>query len=329
VKRRQFITLLCGATAAWPIAAQAQQRERMRRIGLLINLAADDPESQARRSAFQRRLAHLGWIDGRNVRIVARWGAGDAAHIRRYAEELVASAPDVILATTSPAVAALQQTTRTVPIVFASVVDPVGGGLVDSIARPGGNTTGFTLFEYGLSGKWPGLLRQFAPSVMRAAVLRDATLMTGVGQLHEIQAVASSLELPLSPVGVHDTSEIERGITSFAHESNGGLIVTGSPSTAVHRDLIITLAARHRLPAIYPFRYFTTSGGLISYGPDSIEPYQRAAGYVDRILKGEKPTDLPVQAPSKYELVVNLRTAKALGLGISPAILARADEVIE
>jgi ABC-type uncharacterized transport system substrate-binding protein len=329
MNRRKVITLLGGATVGWPAVARAQQRERMRRIGLLINLAADDPESQTRRAAFQQGLQQLGWTDGRNVRIVARWGAGDADRIRRYAAELVTSAPDVILAMTSPAVAALQQTTRTVPIVFASVVDPVGGGFVDSLARPGGNTTGFALFEYGLSGKWPELLKQIDPSVTRAAVLRDAVLMTAVGQFAVIQAVAPSLGVELSPVGVRDAGEIERAVTTFARGSNGGLIVTGSPLTAVHRDLIVKLAAQHHLPAVYPFRYFATSGGLISYGPDSIDPYRRAAGYVDRILKGEKPADMPVQAPTKYELVINLKTAKALGLEVPPQLLARADEVIE
>jgi putative ABC transport system substrate-binding protein len=271
----------------------------------------------------------LGWIDGHNVRIIARWGAGDAVRIRRYAAELVASRPDVILATTSPSVAALQQATRTVPIVFASVVDPVGGGFVDSLTRPGGNTTGFTLFEYGLSGKWPDLLKQIAPSVTRAAVLRDATLMTSVGQFAVIQAVAPSLGVELNPVGVRDAGEIERGVTTFARGSNGGLIVTGSPLTAVHRDLIVTLATQHHLPAVYPFRYFATSGGLIAYGPNSVDPYRRAAGYVDRILKGEKAADLPVQAPTDYELVINLKTAKALDLTVPDTVLARADEVIE
>jgi putative ABC transport system substrate-binding protein len=328
VDRREFITLLGGA-AAWPLPLCAQQPERVRRIGLLINLAADDPESQARRAAFQQRLAQLGWIDGHNVRIIARWGAGDATRIRRYAVELVASRPDVILATTSPSVAALQQATRTVPIVFASVVDPVGGGFVDSLTRPGGNTTGFTLFEYGLSGKWPDLLKQIAPSVTRAAVLRDATLMTSVGQFAVIQAVAPSLGVELNPVGVRDAGEIERGVITFARGSNGGLIVTGSPLTAVHRDLIVTLATQHHLPAVYPFRYFATSGGLIAYGPNSVDPYRSAAGYVDRILKGEKPADLPVQAPTKYELVINFKTAKALDLTVPDTVLARADEVIE
>jgi putative ABC transport system substrate-binding protein len=271
----------------------------------------------------------LGWTDGVNMRIIARWGAGDADRIRESAAQLVAFAPDVILATSSPALAALQQVTRTVPIVFASVVDPVGGGFVANLARPGGNITGFTLFEYGLSGKWPEFLKQIAPGVTRAAVLRDATLKTAVGQFAAIEAVAPSLGLELSPFAVRDAGEIERAVTAFARGSNGGLIVTGSPLTAVQRDLIVTLAARYHLPAVYPFRYFASRGGLISYGPDSIAPYRRAASYVDRILKGEKPGELPVKAPSKYELVINLQPATALNLEVPTALLARADEVIE
>jgi putative ABC transport system substrate-binding protein len=329
MRRREFIWLLGGAAAAWPLPLCAQQPRRVRRIGLLINLAADDPESQARRAAFQQELQHLGWTDGVNMRIIARWGAGDADRIRESAAQLVAFAPDVILATSSPALAALQQVTRTVPIVFASVVDPVGGGFVANLARPGGNITGFTLFEYGLSGKWPELLKQIAPGVTRAAVLRDATLKTAVGQFAAIEAVAPSLGLELSPFAVRDAGEIERAVTAFARGSNGGLIVTGSPLTAVQRDLIVTLAARYHLPAVYPFRYFASRGGLISYGPDSIAPYRRAASYVDRILKGEKPGELPVKAPSKYELVINLQPATALNLEVPTALLARADEVIE
>jgi len=302
----------------------------VRRIGLLINLAADDPESQARRAAFQQGLQQLGWIDGRNVRIIARWGAGDADQIRSSAAELVATAPDVILATSSPALAASQHATRTVPIVFTSVVDPVGGGFVDSLTRPGGNTTGFVLFEYGLSGKWLEILKQIAPGVTRAAVLRDAaTTRTAAGQSAAIQAVAPSLGVELSPAVVRDAQEIERAVTTFAAGSNDGLVVIGSPLTAIHRDLIVALAAQRRLPAVYPFRYFATRGGLISYGPDSIEPYRRAAGYVDRILRGEKPTNLPVQAPAKYDLVINLKTAKSLDLRVPSSMLARADEVIE
>jgi putative tryptophan/tyrosine transport system substrate-binding protein len=331
MKRRQFIVLLGGAAAVGPLTAHAQQRERVRRIGLLINLAADDPESQARRAAFQQGLQQLGWTDGRNVRIIARWGAGDADQIRSSAAELVAIAPDVILATSSPALAASQHATRTVPIVFTSVVDPVGGGFVDNLARPGGNTTGFTLFDYGLSGKWLELLKQVAPGVTRAAVLRDAaTTRTAAGQSDAIQVVAPSLGVEMCPAVVRDAHEIERAVTTFAAAgSNDGLIVTGSPLTAIHRNLIVALAAQHRLPAVYPFRYFTTRGGLISYGPDSIEPYRRAAGYVDRILKGEKAADMPVQAPTKYQLVINLKTAKALGLDVPPMLLARADEVID
>jgi ABC-type uncharacterized transport system substrate-binding protein len=329
MRRRDFISLL-GAGITWPLAARAQQRERMRRIGLLINLAADDPESQARRAAFQQGLQQLGWTEGRNVRIIARWGAGDADQIRSSAAELVAMAPDVILATSSPALTASQHATRTVPIVFTSVVDPIGGGFADSLARPGGNTTGFTLFEYGLSGKWLELLKQIAPGVTRATVLRDAaTTRTAAGQWAAIQAVAPSLGVELSPAVVRGAHEIARAVTTFAAGSNNGLVVTGSPLTAIHRDLIVALAAQHRLPAVYPFRYFTTRGGLISYGPDTIEPYRRAAGYVDRILRGEKPADLPVQQPTKFEVVVNLKTAKALGLDVPSSLLARADEVIE
>jgi putative ABC transport system substrate-binding protein len=328
MRRRQFITLLGGGAAAWPLVARAQQRERLRRIGLLINLAADDPESQTRRAAFQQGLQQLGWTDGQNVRIIARWGAGDDDQIRKSAAELVAFTPDVILATSSPALAASQQATRTVPIVFTSVVDPVGGGFVDSLARPGGNTTGFALFEYGLSEKWPGLLKQIAPSMTRAAILRDAA-RTAAGQSAAIEAAAPSLGMELSPAIVRDAHEIERAVTTFAGGPNDGLIVTGSPFTAVHRDRIVALAAAHRLPAVYPFRYFTTVGGLISFGPDSIEPYRRAAGYVDRILKGENPANLPVQAPARYDLVINLKTAKSLGLTVPPPLLARADEVIE
>ena len=263
MNRRGFITLLGGA-AGWPLAARAQQPERVRRIGLLINLAADDPESQARRAAFQQRLAQLGWIDGHNVRIIARWGAGDAVRIRRYAAELVASRPDVILATTSPSVAALQQATRSVPIVFASVVDPVGGGFVDSLTRPGGNTTGFTLFEYGLSGKWPDLLKQIAPSVTRAAVIRDPAVPAGLGLFGAIQAVAPSLRVEVNPVNVSDAGEIERAIGAFARSPNGGLILTGSGFATGHRDLIVTLAARHKLPAVYYERSFVAAGGLVS-----------------------------------------------------------------
>jgi ABC-type uncharacterized transport system substrate-binding protein len=329
MNRREFITLLGSAAAAWPLAARAQQGERMRRIGVLMNLAADDPESPIRLAAFRRGLQELGWTDGRNVRIDTRWGAGDPELFRRYAAELVALPSDVIVATGSPVVAALQQATRSVSIVFTQVPDPVSDGFVESLARPGGNATGFTTFEYGISAKWLELLKEIAPHVTRAAVLRDLTIASGSGQLGAIQAVAPSLKMELTPVGLRDVGEIERAVTAFARGSNGGLIVTGSTAALFHRELIITLAARHRLPAIYPYRYYVNSGGLISYGPDSIDPYGRAAVYVDRILKGEKPADLPVQAPTKYELVINLKTAKALGIDIPTSVLARADEVIE
>jgi putative ABC transport system substrate-binding protein len=328
VKRREFITLLGGAVA-WPRAARAEQGERMRRIGVLMNLAADDPEAPARVAAFAQGLADLGWTISRNLRIDYRWGAGDAERIRKDAAELVSLAPDVILSSGTPSVAALQQATRSVPIVFAQAVDPVGSGFVESLARPGGNITGFSVFEYGISGKWLELLKEISPRVTRAAILRDLALASGSGQLGAIQSAAPSLGVELSPLGVGDTGAIERALAAFARSPNGGLIVTASSLAIVHRELIITLAARHRLPAVYPFRYFISSGGLISYGPDSVDPFRRAAGYVDRILKGEKPADLPVQAPTKYDLVVNLKTAKALGLEIPPSVLARADEVIE
>jgi putative ABC transport system substrate-binding protein len=327
--RRDFITLLGGAVAAWPLAARAQQPERMRRVGVLMNLTADDPEASARVTAFAQGLQQLGWTAGHNVRIDYRWGAVDADRSRSYAAELVALAPDVILASGIPVVTALLQATRTVPIVFAQIVDPVGSGLVASLARPGGNATGFTVFEYGMSGKWVELLKEIAPGVKRVAVLRDAGSSSGSGQLGAIQSAASSFGMELSLVGMSDAGEIEHAVTAFARAANGGVIVTGSTPAIVHRELITTLAARHRLPAVYAYRYFVTVGGLISYGPDSIDPFRRAAGYVDRVLKGEKPADLPVQAPTKYELVINLKTARALGLEVPPTLLARADEVIE
>jgi putative tryptophan/tyrosine transport system substrate-binding protein len=329
MRRREFITLLGGAAAAWPLMARAQQAERMRRIGVFTNLVENDPEGQARDAAFLQGLQQLGWTDGRNVRIDIRRTLGDTDRARRDAAELVALAPDVILTTGSAAMGAMQQTTRTVPIVFVTVIDPVGAGFVESLARPGGNVTGFSLFEYGLSGKWLELLKEIAPGVMRVAVLRDTAVGSGVGQYAIIQAVAPSLGVELRPIDMRDASEIERAVTAFARLPNGGLIIVGAPSAVVHRNLIITLAARHQLPAVYPIPYFARSGGLISYGPDSIDPYRRAAGYVDRILKGEKPADLPVQAPTKYELVINLKTAKALGIEIPSTLLARADEVIE
>jgi putative ABC transport system substrate-binding protein len=329
MQRRAFITLFAGAAIARPFAARAQQTERMRRIGVLMGVAADDPEGQARVTMFMQALQQLGWTDGRNMRIDVRWGAVDADRNRKYAEELVALAPDVILAGNSAALAPLQRVTRTVPIVFAAVADPVGAGYVDSLARPGGNLTGFSLFEYGIAGKWLELLKQIAPAVTRAAVMRDPTISLGIGQWAVIQAMAPSTGVDLSLVNMRDASEIERDITAFARSSNGGLIVTAGPWGTVHRELIITLAARHKLPAVYFERFFVTDGGLISYGPHMIDQYQRAAGYVDRILKGEKPDDLPVQAPTNYELAINLKTAKALGLTVPPSVLARADEVIE
>jgi len=328
MRRRDFITLLGGAVAAWPLAARAQPGG-MRRIGVLMSQPADDPESQRRVTAFAQGLQQLGWTDGRNVRIDYRWGAADADRIRRYAGELAALAPDVILAAGSVTLGPLLQSTRTVPIVFVHVPDPVGAGFVDSLARPGGNATGFTLLEYGTSAKWLELLREIAPRVIRAAVLRDPALAAGIGQFGAIQAVAPSVGLEVSPVNVRDAGEIERAVTAFAHTSNGGLIVTSGPLAQIHRDLIITLAARHKLPAVYFERFFVTDGGLISYGPDLVDQYRRAAGYVDRILKGEKPADLPVQAPTKYELVINLKTAKALGLDVPPTLLARADGLLE
>jgi len=329
VKRREFLALIGGAAAAWPLAARGQQGERVRRIGVLMSLAADDPESQARHAAFLQGLQEWGWTAGRNVQIDYRFAAGDAERIRKSAAELVALAPDVILATGSPVTAALLQATRTVPIVFAQVPDPVANGFVASLAQPGGNATGFTIYEYGTSAKWLELLKEIAPQVTRAAVLRDPAIASGIGQLAAIQGVAPALGVELRPVGVRDAAEIERAVTAFARDPNGGLIVLASPLSIVQRDLIIALAARYRLPAVYSLRFFIASGGLISYGPDSIEPYRRAASYVDRILKGEKPADLPVQAPTKYELVINLKTAKALGLDVPASLLATADEVIE
>ena len=329
MKRRQFITLLGGAVAGGPLAVRAQQPEQMRRIGVLTNLVADDPEAQARVGAFLQGLQELGWAVGRNMRIEYRWGAGDADRTRGYAAELVALAPDVILTSGASALAPLLQATRSVPVVFAQVPDPVGAGFVNSLARPGGNTTGFITYEYGLSGKWLELLTQIAPSVTRAAVIRDPAVSAGTGQWGAIQAVAPSVRVLVSPVNVRDAGEIERDVAAFAHGSNSGLIVTASALAIRHRTLIVTLAARHRLPAVYYQRGFVTGGGLISYGPDFIDQYRRAAGYVDRILKGEKPSELPVQAPTKYELVINLKTAKALGLDVPQSLLARADEVIE
>jgi putative ABC transport system substrate-binding protein len=327
--RRDFITLLGGA-AAWPLAARAQQGERMRRVGVLVAAAADDLEYRARNVAFLQSLQQLGWADGRNVRIDTRWATTNSDDVRRHAAELAALAPDVLVAATGTiTVAALLQATRTVPIVFVVVIDPVGAGFVASLARPGGNATGFTTFEYGMSGKWLELLKEIAPGTTRVAVLRDPAIASGIGQFGAIQAVAPSLKVELSPVDVRDAGEIESAVTAFAHSANGGLIVTPSALTTRYRDLIVALAARHKLPAVYANRYFVTGGGLTFYGPDFIDQYRRAAGYVDRILKGEKPADMPVQAPTKYELVINLKTAKALGLEVPATLLARADEVIE
>ena len=329
MKRRDFITLLGGAAAAWPLAARAQQGERVRRVGVLMNLTADDPESSARVTAFAQGLQQLGWTVGRNLQIDYRWGAVDADRAGRYAPELVALAPDVVLASGTSAVVALQQAARTVPMVFANIVDPVGAGFVDSLAQPGGNATGFILFEYVISAKWLELLKEILPQLKRVAVLRNPDVASGIGQLAVIQAAAPLFGVEVRPVNMRDADEIERAVTAFARSSNGGLIVTASNPAAVHRKLIIALAARHRLPAVYAFRYHATSGGLISYGPNTTDPFRRAAGYIDRILKGEKPADLPVQAQTKYELVINLKTAKALGLEVPHTLLARADEVIE
>ena len=328
MRRRELITLLGGAAATWPLRARGQQREKMSSIGVLMNLAADDVEGQARLAAFLQGLQEVGRAVGRNVRIDLRWGAGDADRFRKQAAELVALAPDVVLASSLPVVQPLLQATRTVPVVFAQVVDPVGAGVVASLARPGGNATGFTIFEFSIAGKWVELLKEIAPSVTRAAVLRDAST-SAIGQFGAIQSVAPSLGIELTPVGLSDAGEIERAIAAFARSPNGGLIVTPVTLSIVHRDLIIKLAARHRLPAVYGQRPFVNDGGLICYGPDSLDPFRRAAGYVDRILKGEKPADMPVQAPTKYELVINLKTAKALGLDLPSSVLTRADEVIE
>jgi putative ABC transport system substrate-binding protein len=328
MKRRDFITLLGGAAVTWPLSASAQQPERMRRIGILLPAASDDPIFQPRVGAFLQGLALLGWTIGRNVRIDTRWSAGDAERIRKGVADVVALAPDVILAHGALTVVQLLQATRTVPIVFPFAVDPVGAGIINSLARPGGNVTGFMTSEFSLSGKRLELLKQMAPSVTRVAVLRDTTIV-GTSEFAAIQAVAPSLRVEVNPVNLRDAGEIERAVTAFARSSNGGLIVTTTAAAGLNRDLIVTLAARHKLPAVYPERNFVAAGGLISYGPDVIDQYRQAAGYVDRILKGEKPADLPVQAPTKYETVLNLKTAKALGLTIPPGLLATADDIIE
>jgi putative ABC transport system substrate-binding protein len=329
MRRREFIRIIAGSAAILPLATFAQQPERMRRIGVLMPGAADDAEYRTRMAAFLQELQRLGWSDGRNVRIDSRWAAGDANLIRKYAAELIALAPDVILAPGSTSVGPLLQATRTVPIVFTTLLDPVGAGFVDSLARPGGNATGFIAFEYGLSGKWLELLKQIAPSLTRVAILRDPATAAGIGQFAAIQSVAPSFAVELRPIDMREVGEIERAVTTFARSSNGGLIVTAGSGSAIHGDLIVRLAARHKLPAIYGDRHFVTDGGLISYGPNRVDQYRQAAGYIDRVLKGEKPADLPVQAPTKYELVINLKTAKALGLTVPHSLLNRADEVID
>ena len=329
MRRREFITLLGGAVATWPVAARAQQRERMRRVGWLTSQAANDPVAQAYVAALLQGLQEAGWSVGRNVRIDYRWGAANAELKRRYAAELIALVPDVIVTTGDSNTGPLLQATRTVPIVFVLVPDPVGAGFVASLARPGGNATGFLNFEFGMSGKWPELLNQIAPSVTRVAVLRDPSAGGSMGQLGAIQGVVSSLRMEASPIDLRDVGEIERAIVDFARSPNGGLVVLPSGLSSVHRELIIELASRHRLPAVYPFRYFVEDGGLICYGPDAIDQLRRAAGYVDRVLRGEKPADLPVQAPTKYELTLNLKTAKTLGLDIPDKLLAVADQLIE
>jgi putative tryptophan/tyrosine transport system substrate-binding protein len=329
MRRRDFITLLSGAVA-WPFTARAQQGKPTLRVGFIVSLTKDNPEAQARLAAFVQALRELGWTNS-NIQIEDRYTGGDAERTRRYAAELVALAPDVIIAGNTSTVAPLQQASRSVPIVFAGVVDPVGAGFVDSLAKPGGNTTGFTQFEYGMSGKWLELLKEIAPHVTRAAVLRtrDVTI-SETGMFAAIQAVAPSLGVEVSPMSIADAEgEIENGIAAFARTSNGGLIVGAGALTVRHRQLIINLAARYRIPAVYPYHFFVIEGGLISYGPDRVDPFRRAAGYVDRILRGEKPSNLPVQAPNKYELTINLRTAKTLGLTVSPSLLTRANEVVE
>jgi putative tryptophan/tyrosine transport system substrate-binding protein len=329
MKRRAFLTLLGGAAAAWPLATSAQQGERVRRIGVLMNLASGDSEGQDRVAAFMQGLQEADWAVGRNVRIDYRWGAGDPNLFRKYAAELVALAPDVILAGSGAPLPFLLEATRSIPIVFVQTADPVGSGYVASLAQPGGNATGFTQIDFGMTGKWLELLKQIAPNITRAAVIRDSRDPAGLGQWGAIHAVAPLLGVELSPVNAHDANEMQRVVAAFAQSPNVGLVMTAGAPTAVHRATIVALAAQYRLPAVYPFRYHITAGGLISYGPDPIDQYRRAAGYVDRMLKGEKPAELPVQAPTKYELVINLKTAKALGLEFPSSVLARADEVIE
>ena len=328
-RRREFITLLGGAAVGWPLTAYAQQLDTMRRIGFFMFLAADDPETKPRIAAFLQGLQQLGWSEGRNVRIDYRLGGGDAVGLRKQAAELAALAPDVILTTGGTATERLLEVTRTVPIVFVIVPDPVGSGLVKSLSRPGGNATGFIQFEYSLSAKWLELLKEIAPRVTRVGVLRDAAITAGIGQFAVIQSVAPSVGVEVIPISMRDAAEMESEVADFARAGNGGLIVAASGLATVHRNLIVALAARYKLPTVYIERFFVSAGGLIAYGPNFIDQYRRAASYVDRILKGEKPAELPVQAPTKYDLVINLKTAKALGLTIPPSVLARADEVIE
>jgi putative ABC transport system substrate-binding protein len=328
MRRRQFMAAL-GAAAALPLTARAQQQgERVRRIGVLNSLAENDPESAVRLRAFEQALKQLGWSNGGNLRIDIRWSGNDPELIRKFAAELISMAPDAIVTSGSVVVGPMAQATGNIPIVFLQVIDPVGSGLIESMAQPGGNVTGFTQFEYSLAGKWLELLKEIAPELSRVAVLRDATRGPGIGQFAVIQATAAPHRVELSPINAGDAEEMERGVEKFARKPNGGLIVTVG-GTAVRRDVIVAAAAKHRLPAVYPYRYFTQDGGLVSYGPDTLEPYVRAASYVDRIFKGEKPANLPVQAPTKYQLTINLRTARALGLTVPPSLLARADDVIE
>ena len=324
MNRREFITLLGGAAVGWPLTARAQQGERMRRIGVLNTFVPDDQEGHARVAAFLQALQPLGWIIGRNVRIEQRWAGGDPVSTRKNAEELVTLAPDVILTSGAAGVAPLLQATRGVPVVFVLVADPVGAGLVDSLARPGGNATGFIAHEYGFTGKWLELLKEIAPSVTRAAVVRDPTITAGIGMFGAIQSAAPSLGVEVTPVNVRDPGEMERAVSQFARSGNGGLIVTASALAFTHRDLLVALAAQHKLPAVYFARPFVPAGGLAFYGPDILDQYRRAAGYVDRILRGEKPADLPVQAPTRYELAINLKTAKALGIEVPATVLAPA-----
>jgi putative ABC transport system substrate-binding protein len=330
MQRREFITLLGGAAVALPFAARGQDGRRIRKIGVLMNLPSDDQETQARTQALSQALRRHGWIEGENLRTETRWAGDNAEYYHRYAKELVGLAPDVILASGSASVTALQEITHDLPIVFASVIDPVGAGFVASLARPGGNTTGFIVFEYSISSKWLELLKELAPDLKRVAVVRDPSISAGIGQFAAIQTFASSSSgLELTAIDPRDPTEIKRALTAFARERNGGVIVTASSPATVHRDLLLSLALQYRLPAVYPFRYFTANGGLASYGPNIVDIYARAATYVDRVLRGEKPADLPVQAPTKYELAINLRSARAIGLELPPTLLARADEVIE